>query len=237
MKNFSKRILVGALVVSTALLACGKKELEPYFYEGAGQYSQSTGEVKFPGEHALYGKTTVAKYDATERSKFCAIDTEAETDETAREAFLSELNGTWAIDTIKDRDLSKPDADLPTYLKFRFSAAASSADLYKVGFLFTSEVENIQFKRICVSKELKDPGNYQGFRIVELEAKNNEGIAIFAVKFHQSPVRKHPILLMTHRVYTRYGQTSSLSSESSVFRTSDDGESSVRISVFPALLR
>ncbi|MBL7714126.1 MAG: hypothetical protein JNL01_01585 [Bdellovibrionales bacterium] len=224
------------LSLNFLLSSCGK-EKEPFMYDGEGQYSQYSAEVTFPGKTILYGKTGTSKLSDEERKKRCVIDTDAESDEGALAEVTDFLNATWLVDVFQERQMDRPEQKMPTYASFSLWPSQRKA-LLKSGSLgferVFSDDEEIHYKKICISKPLQDPGRYQGFRIIELVAENNEGIAVFAVKAHEVRGRPHPVLLMTHRKYYRYGQTISLQAETAVFLNDRSGESSVRLSVFPA---
>ena len=195
-----------------------------YLYRGEGRYLPSDGEVRFQGSQPGSGDSA-PDLPADERSRYCAVYAQAEPDDATRSKFLSDLDGQWS------RDLDGSDF-APFGATFTFSMSGTSASLS--GALF-QPMEEIDFKRICLSKPIEG-GRYAGFRVVELEANNNAGVAFFAARFIDAARgRRNPVLLLTERKYERYGATDPVKPLESVFSASQEHEGSARLWVYPNL--
>ena len=94
--------------------------------------------------------------------------------------------------------------------------------------------DTIQFDRVCISKELQNAGPFTGFRILELAASNNEGVAVLAVKFAR-PQKNHnyPVLWLSEFKYYRYGKKEAPVSESEFFHSYAEGAAHIHFGVYP----
>jgi hypothetical protein len=101
-----------------------------------------------------------------------------------------------------------------------------------------SPTEEIDFNRICVSKPLPALGRYASYRIIELSASNNEGVAAFAALFAPASMgHDYPVLMMTDRKYFRYGSTLQVQGIETIFAPDYSQDESVRIGVYPTRFR
>lgn len=213
-------------------VGCGKGKPAPYSYEGPGNWDKKYSEVTFPAhKHASIGSALVASepsVPADQRRQFCAIQVAAETDSGLVDSLLNQLTGRWEK-KIRDRGF----LESVDYSFFEFSNNAGYAKSSTGGFKLFSGDADIHFKRACLSVPLVREDAYSGFRILELEANNNDGVSYMAFRFERpSGSNNYPTLLLTNHHYSRYGQTEELKNINAVFAAHNSGEASVRIGIF-----
>jgi len=225
-------LLLGTTIALGSLTACGgpddpiyQPQILPwaYRYTGPGKFDGKSGEVFFPGTPSPVNETG-PDLPPEERAKYCAVHVEPEPDSEVKNKFLADLSAAWK------REASYGPFEQPFGLTFSFSASQGRASLS--GALFESD-ETITFDSVFVSKPVAD-GRYKDYRIVELPADNNAGAAVFAAAFMPGAKgRNNPALFLTARKYWRFGQTDRIRTTDAVFARDKDGESSVRLWIYP----
>jgi hypothetical protein len=220
------------VILAAAMTACSPIQLFPsqdsqsrpqlYPYSGEGKYEDTLGEIHFSNhgwDYCYDNPPSTVHLGTDERAKYCATYTPQETDAKTVDAFLSQLEGRW------EEYIVAADGEVDSGRVLSFSRKQATASL---------DDQSISFNRVCLSQEITKEDRYSGFRIVELEASNNAGVAIFGVKF-EKPFAGHsyPTLWMTSRQYLRFGASDDVQTERSVFCPQASTDDSVSILVFP----
>ncbi len=238
MKSISSALLVAAVFALVGASGCAPK---PYDHESmsgasdawAGKFESGEGEVVFLSDAKAANNVAVEvptdywKNAPKRDDQHCVLDVELETDEPARKSALDTLNGAW-----KKYVEGGSGFGGPGYMKFRFDQKASSAFSSSSGILDGDK--SITYKKLCLSKPLKRKDGYNGMRVVEMLAENNEGAAMFAFKTKaRRDDPKKPVLLLTKYNYLRWAQDSkTLTSVEEIFRSYDTKELGVRVMVY-----
>ena len=137
---------------------------------------------------------TIDSLTPEQKAKVCFTHVDAETAEI-RASFLKKITGYW---------VNYPASTSAGYdrREFRFDLDASIAAVTKY-YDIGSGVEDITFKKLCVSKQLDASyGVYAGFRLIEMMANNNEGGAAVFVKLDDNGTSE--TLSVSDRHYERW---------------------------------
>lgn len=235
-----------SICTAFALNACGLGGESPaYIHESltsdsrspwAGTFDINTGDIQFLSkEDQAPRDLAIARYPEPSRarpgSSTCLVDVAPEKDANIRTELLTQLSRGWHKYFKPNREQQTFPTFDPYYKDFQFDFAGQSAFLSGT---FLAPAESIHYKRLCLSRELIRSDAYNGMRIIELEAQNNEGIAYFAFRFKRRNDDMHrSALLMTHRKYVRYGQIArNLESVDSTFAPISDQALGVPIAVY-----
>ncbi|MGZ3708848.1 MAG: hypothetical protein ACXWPM_08715 [Bdellovibrionota bacterium] len=230
--NSSRMALVTVAWIAWGCAPSAKTPDSAHFqYTGPGQYQADQGEISFPkdGPHDSYTlRDTTSPHPSTPRQNYSMIDVPQETDPVFLKHFLQKLAGKWKRDrVVKDSIDLGVAGDQITFDQDKHTVTLSAG-----GF---SNEESISYKRVCISKELYRDDAYFGFRVVEFEADNNEGIAAFGIRLDAPSLgHTYPTLLTTERVYSRWGQRDALETVDAVFGTNRNDEAGTRIIVYPS---
>jgi|GEM_PF-2467324 len=112
---------------------------------------------------------------AEQRVKYCLAASEVDSSTDAQN-FAQELKGYWT---------HKPSGDEPANynrIEFRFDPDARVAAL-STYYDWGHDVVDISLKKFCLSKPLDTShGGYAGYRLLEFEASNNDGVGAVLVK-------------------------------------------------------
>lgn len=126
---------------------------------------------------------------AAQRAQYCFLYVTPESDNQARQAFITQLQGTWDYfpnsGTSPGDVPSEDDNDKKT---FDFDTKRDVATLTEYSLL-GKNIEDIAWNKLCISQPLgSDQGAFAGFRMVEMMANDNSGAAAVAVKIAPGPV-------------------------------------------------
>lgn len=225
------------------LAACGRTGSTAYIHEAlttdsqspwAGEFDLQKGEIQFPIRDGRAERLAIVRYPQTSTARrgvtTCLVDIAPERDAALRNEILASLSKSWR--KVFEPKKGATEIDLPSDRDFRFDL--TSQVVINGPGSFNIKQESLQYRRLCLSREMVRSDGYNGMRILELESAVDEKITYMAFRFKKrSDDPSRNLLLITDRKTERYGQLArNLESVESVFAPIEDGKLGIPVGVY-----